>query len=81
MTLSRYKATRFWAVRDGAGALVCVCVYKRGAQEVIRRLSPAAAPCAPIPDPFWDPNLTRLLAPRLTRAAGAQTEDKEDSRP
>ena len=29
---------RFWAVY-AAGALVCVCVYKRGAAEVIRRLT------------------------------------------
>lgn len=29
---------RFWAVYD-AGVLVCVCVYKRGAAEVMRRLT------------------------------------------
>ena len=32
---------RFWAVHDGAGLLVCVAVYKKGAAEVVRRLSPA----------------------------------------
>ncbi len=31
---------RFWAVYDPAGSLVCVTVYKKGAAEVIRRLSP-----------------------------------------
>ncbi len=31
---------RFWAVYDSAGGLVCVTVYKKGAIEVVRRLSP-----------------------------------------
>lgn len=39
ITVSRYNQSRFWAVRDGTGELVCVCVYKRGALEVARRLS------------------------------------------
>ncbi len=33
--ITRYG--RFWAVYDGT-ELVCVCVYKRGALEVKRRL-------------------------------------------
>ena len=36
--VERYGQSRFWAVKDAAGALVCVCVYKRGAQEVAQRL-------------------------------------------
>jgi hypothetical protein len=28
----------FWAAYDDAGELVCVTVYKKGANEVIRRL-------------------------------------------
>jgi hypothetical protein len=32
------KYGRFWAVYDEAGILICVTVYKKGAQEVIRRL-------------------------------------------
>ena len=39
-TITKYG--RFWAVRDGAGELVCLCVYKRGAVEVARRLQPVA---------------------------------------
>jgi hypothetical protein len=35
---------RFWAVRDGAGELICVCVYKRGALEVARRLAEPVSP-------------------------------------
>ena len=30
---------RYWQVVDVAGELVCLTVYKRGAQEVVRRLS------------------------------------------
>ena len=30
---------RYWRVVDVAGELVCLTVYKRGAQEVVRRLS------------------------------------------
>ena len=37
MRLEKYG--RFWAVYDEAGILVCVTVYKKGAKEVIRRLS------------------------------------------
>lgn len=33
------KWGRFWAVYDADGVLVCVCVYKKGAMEVVRRLS------------------------------------------
>ncbi len=39
---SRYaiqRRNRHWEVRDAAGDLVCLTVYKRGAQEVIRRIS------------------------------------------
>ncbi len=32
---------RYWQVVDAAGELVCVTVYKRGAEEVVRRLSSA----------------------------------------
>jgi len=39
MTVKRYK--RFWAVYDAVGELVCVCLYKRGANEVKRRLEVA----------------------------------------
>ena len=38
-TVSKHGHSRFWAVRDPAGELVCVCVYKRGAVEVSRRLA------------------------------------------
>ena len=39
MTVQRYGRTRYWAVYDAAGALVCVTLYERGAEEVVRRLT------------------------------------------
>jgi len=38
MGIVRYGKTRYWAVYAGDGALICVCLYKRGALEVLRRL-------------------------------------------
>jgi hypothetical protein len=32
------RCRRNWAVYDERGALVCVCVYRKGAREVVRRL-------------------------------------------
>jgi hypothetical protein len=45
ITISRYGRTRFWAVRDVSGELICVCVYKRGAMEVARRLGAGLSYC------------------------------------
>jgi len=42
-TVTRYREGRYWAVRDCAGQLICVCVYKRGALEVARRLDAGSA--------------------------------------
>ncbi|HEY0021956.1 MAG TPA: hypothetical protein VGB24_03570 [Longimicrobium sp.] len=35
----KQKKSRWWEVRDPAGELVCLTVYKRGAIEVVRRLA------------------------------------------
>jgi hypothetical protein len=32
------KYGRYWAVYDADGTLVCLCVYRKGAEEVVRRL-------------------------------------------
>ncbi|MGH9764319.1 MAG: hypothetical protein ACREAC_26080 [Blastocatellia bacterium] len=32
---------KYWAVYDDDGELVCVTVYKKGAKEVVRRLTTA----------------------------------------
>jgi hypothetical protein len=41
VSITRYKR-RFWAVRDQNNALICICVYKKGAEEVVRRLQAIA---------------------------------------
>jgi hypothetical protein len=41
MTIKKYG--RFWAIYDAANVLVCVCVYRKGAEEVVRRLTGAVA--------------------------------------
>jgi hypothetical protein len=51
MTMTKYG--RFWAVWDRDGGLVCVTVYRKGAQEVLRRLQAqvpgAATPAVAVP--------------------------------
>lgn len=48
MQILRYK--RFWAVYEPSGDLLCVCVYKRGAQAVVERLTPKSeTPPTPAP--------------------------------
>jgi len=32
------KYSRYWAVYDEDGTLICLCVYKKGAREVLRRM-------------------------------------------
>ena len=44
LRIARYGNTRHWAVYEGE-SLVVVTVYKRGAQELLRRLA-AQAPAA-----------------------------------
>jgi len=36
MVITKYG--RFWAVYEADGTLVCLCVYRKGAEEVVRRL-------------------------------------------
>ncbi len=38
MRIEKYGKTRFWAVYDTDNTLICLCVYLKGAQEVLRRL-------------------------------------------
>ncbi|MGC4044857.1 MAG: hypothetical protein QM758_13775 [Armatimonas sp.] len=40
LSISKYKKSRHWAVREaGSGSLVCLCVYRKGAAEVVRRIT------------------------------------------
>ena len=38
MTIEKWEGSRHWAVFDEAGDLICLCVYKKGAVELVRRL-------------------------------------------
>jgi hypothetical protein len=38
-SIQKQDKSRFWEVRDAAGELVCLTVYRRGAREVVRRLA------------------------------------------
>ena len=40
-SIQRHPNSRFWQVVDGNGDLVCLTVYKKGAEEVVRRLTEA----------------------------------------
>jgi hypothetical protein len=42
-SIQRHR-TRHWKVVDGNGDLVCITLYKKGAEEVIRRLRRRKAP-------------------------------------
>ena len=39
---------RYWAIYDQAGVLVCLCVYRKGALEVVRRLQSAPPSALPL---------------------------------
>ena len=45
MRIMRYG--RYWAVYEGENELVCLCVYKKGAKEVLRRLTSQVEPLSP----------------------------------
>jgi hypothetical protein len=45
MSIRKYGG-RYWALYDDAGELVCVCLYKKGAVEVLRRLQ--QLPASPV---------------------------------
>jgi hypothetical protein len=39
MSIRKYKNTRNWAIYDSTGDLVAVTLYKKGAMEIVRRLT------------------------------------------
>ena len=41
-TIHKQEDGRWWEVRDAEDELVCLTVYRRGAREVVRRLSGSA---------------------------------------
>jgi hypothetical protein len=67
ITIAKHGRTRFWAVRDADGELICICVYKRGALEVARRLvlhSTSSDCCLreTSPEPAREPVRTPLMS-------------------
>lgn len=59
MKIEKY-GNRNWAVYDNSGCLVCITVYNKGAQEVIRWLSTEATNDCNQPSGTMN-NLTALL--------------------
>jgi YD repeat-containing protein len=69
MHVEKYRQGRYWAAYDAEGRLICVTLYRKGAQEVVRRLqgrdSPPPAPAAgtpPGPSPATRRRWRRALA-------------------
>ena len=68
---------RFWAVHDRHGQLVCVTVYKKGAAEVIRRLSP---PPTPIEHHNVNEDSARTASASTQKESGDGTRHTPDDR-
>jgi hypothetical protein len=49
LTIARYRRTRFWGLYE-AGQLLCVTVYKKGAEAVKTRIE-RGTPAPPLPPP------------------------------
>ncbi len=79
MPYEKYK--RFWAVTDAAGQLVCLTVYRKGAQEVLRRLGAVEGPAVKVARPGARPNARktpyRLEAGRQIEAGRQQRRRKD----
>lgn len=60
--MSIRKYGRYWALYDDAGELVCVCLYKKGTAEVLRRLQQLPPPPTP-PGPTRHTSRPRQAAP------------------
>jgi hypothetical protein len=54
LTVERYRRTRFWGLYE-AGQLLCVTVYKKGAEAVRTRIERGT----PAPPPVIEPAPTR----------------------
>jgi hypothetical protein len=70
-SVNKHGKTRFWAVYDPAEELVCLCVYKRRAAEVVRRLSlqrvsSIGYPKKPLPEKSRTADANTNLCHRLT---------------
>jgi len=60
LRIERYKEGRHWAVLDAQGQLVCVCLYRKGACEVVRRIERSGEKdCGSCPQHIRDIDLIR----------------------
>jgi hypothetical protein len=62
LRIERYRRTRFWGLYE-AGELLCVTVYKKGAQAVKERLERTA-----VPTPTDPPQRASTRSRRLSSA-------------
>jgi hypothetical protein len=72
MHIEKYRNSRYFAVYDNAGTLICLTVYRKGAVEVLRRLqgpAPDSTGTGAIPTPPTPcPTLTAATRRRWRRA-------------
>ena len=69
MDIRRYKR-RYWAVYSPSEELIAVCVYKKGAQNVVRLLTEKTASAQkPCPPPIPTRRCKRLLSLRGRKVA------------
>jgi len=66
LTVERYRRTRFWGLYE-TGRLLCVTVYKKGAEAVKTRIERDMAAPPPPPPP---PNIETPPEPRSRRRTG-----------
>lgn len=64
---------RHWEVRDAAGQLVCLTVYRRGAAEVVRRLK-ATSELPEIPDRVEPRESMGAVPPQASQPMGGEVE-------
>ena len=76
LRIERYGNTRHWAVYDDHG-LVVVTLYKRGAQEVLRRL--AAQPPAAVEAAAQQAQALAAQAQALARQAQAAAQPAREA--
>jgi hypothetical protein len=67
LSIERYRGTRFWGLYE-AGQLLCVTVYKKGAEAVKTRIE-RGTPAPPPPPP-------KIEAPPERRPARRRTRDQ-----
>jgi hypothetical protein len=78
MHIERYRGGRYWAVYTDEGQLVCLTVYKKGAEEVVKRLQGENGhrPAEPTPQPRGPSPATRRRWRRALAIAAILMEEE-----